>query len=109
MTTRYASLRVVVLAHEDMNLLDFTGPVQTLFTASRRHSGAAQPLYEVIVASESGGLVTTSSGVQVMTVGLSALEGLAIDTLIAPGGCKGEAYYTPPGLVAWIRQRASSV
>lgn len=109
MTTRYASLRVVVLAHDDMNLLDFTGPVQTLFTASRRHSGAGQPLYEVIVASESGGLVTTSSGVQLMTVGLSALEGLAIDTVIAPGGCKGDEYDTPPALVAWIRRRASGV
>lgn len=109
MTTRYSTLRAVVLAHEDMNLLDLTGPVQTLFTASRRHSGTGQPLYEVIVASESGGLVTTSSGVQVMTVGLAALEGLAIDTLIAPGGCKGDEYYTPPGLVAWIRRRSSSV
>lgn len=109
MTTRYSPLRVVVLAHDDMNLLDFTGPVQTLFTASRRHSGAGQALYEVIVASESGGLVTTSSGVQVMTVGLSALEDLAIDTLIAPGGCKGDEYYTPPGLVAWIRRRSPAV
>ena len=109
MRTRYSALRMVVLAHEDMNLLDLTGPVQTLFTASRRHAGAGQPLYEVIVASESGGLVTTSSGVQIMTVGLAALEGLAIDTLLAPGGCKGDAFYTPPGLVAWIRRRSSSV
>jgi transcriptional regulator GlxA family with amidase domain len=109
MKTGYSSLRVVVLAHEDMNLLDFTGPVQTLFTASRRHSAAGQSLYELIVASESGGLVATSSGVQVMTVGLSTLDGLAIDTLIAPGGCKGDEYYTSPGLIAWIRRRAPGV
>lgn len=106
MTIRYASLRVVVLAHEDMNLLDFTGPVQTLFTASQRHAADGPPLYDVIVASESGGLVTTSSGVQIMTVALSTLEGLAIDTLIAPGGCKGDTYYAAPGLVAWIRRRS---
>lgn len=109
MTTRYVPLRVAVLAHEDMNLLDLTGPVQTLFTASRRHAAAGQALYEVIVASETGGLVTTNSGLQVMTVGLSTLEGLVIDTVIAPGGCKGAEYHTPPGLVAWIRRRAPGV
>lgn len=109
MTTRYAALRVVVLAHEDMNLLDLTGPVQTLYTASRRHGASGQALYEVSVASESGGLITTSSGLQVMTVALAALEDLAIDTIIAPGGCKGDEYYTPPALIAWIRRRARGV
>lgn len=107
--TRYAALRVVVLAHEDMNLLDLTGPVQTLFTASRRHAASGQALYEVVVASESGGLITTSAGLQVMTVALAALDSLAIDTIIAPGGCKGDEYYTPPALIAWIRRRAPGV
>ena len=107
MASRPSALRTVVLAHEDMNLLDLTGPVQTLFTASRREAGSGgTPLYEIIVASEAGGLVATSSGLQVMTVPLSSLGGVPIDTLIAPGGCKGEDYYTPPGLVEWVMQRA---
>ena len=106
MANPISPLRVVVLAHEDMNLLDLTGPVQTLFTASRNLPAGEPSLYEIIVASEPGGPITTSSGLPVMTVGLATLDGMSIDTLIAPGGCKGNQYYTPPGLVEWVRQRA---
>ena len=108
MTARGTSMRVVVLAHDGMNVLDLTGPVQTLHTANRRHGAAPAP-YDVVVASEHGGLILTSAGLEVMTVALDALAGLAIDTLIAPGGCKGEEYQVSPRLAAWVRERASSV
>ena len=101
--------RVVLLAYDQMNLLDLCGPLQALATAGRSTSGEGPPLYATIVASVDGGLVTTGSGLPVMTVALSTLEGVAIDTLIAPGGCKGDEFHAPPALVAWIAQRASSV
>jgi len=109
MTDRTSSLRVVVLAHDDMNLLDLSGPIQTLFTASRLRAGDAPPRYEVIVASEHGGLITTSAGPPVMTVALATLDDLPIDTLIAPGGCTGDVYTTSPRVVDWVRQRAPSL
>lgn len=109
MINQTSSLRVVVLAHEDMNLLDLTGPVQTLFTVNQRCPEGGPARYEIIVASENGGLVTTSSGLQVMAVALSSLDGVPIDTLIAPGGCKGDEYSVSPALVNWVRQRASQV
>jgi transcriptional regulator GlxA family with amidase domain len=109
MANRATPLRIVVLAHENMNLLDLTGPVQTLFTANRGAKGNTSARYEVVVASESGGLVTTSCGLQVMTVSLSALDDAAIDTLIAPGGCKGDEYVVSPRLVSWVNQRAPHV
>ncbi|POZ61817.1 GlxA family transcriptional regulator [Chromobacterium alticapitis] len=105
MAGRKLPLRVVLLAHEDMNLLDLSGPLQALFTASR-HS--QPPLYELIVASEGGGLVACSAGPQLMTVALSSLDGLAIDTLIAPGGCRGAEYYVSPFMAGWLRERAPS-
>lgn len=101
--------RVVVLAHEHMNLFDLAGPVQALATASRRFSGTGPALYEIVVASIDGGAITTSSGLQVMTAPLSGLDATPIDTILAPGGCKGEEYYTPPQLVGWVRQRAPTV
>lgn len=101
--------RVVLLAYDDMNLLDLSGPLQALATASRRHSGSGPPLYETVVASAEGGMITTSAGLPVLTVPLSALDGVAIDTLIAPGGCKGQEYYSPPKLVAWIARQAPLV
>ena len=41
-------LRVVLLAYDDMNLLDLCGPLQALATASKR-GAAGRPLYDTIV------------------------------------------------------------
>ncbi len=89
-----------------MNLLDLTGPLQAFASATRRHSADGSPLYETIVASAEGGLVASSAGLAVMTVPLTALDGLDIDTLLVAGGCAGDTYFAPPALVDWIRLRA---
>jgi len=102
-------VRVVLLAHEQMNLLDLSGPLQALATARRDGDRNGPALYDTIVASVDGGAVTTGCGLPVMTVALSTLEGVAIDTLIAPGGCKGDTFHAPPQLVAWIARRAPDV
>lgn len=101
--------RVVLLAYDQMNLLDLAGPLQALFTASRLFSGRGPALYETIVASVDGGLVATSAGLPIMTSPLSALDDIAIDTLIAPGGSKDDEMRAPPRLVAWIALRAPHV
>ncbi|MEO5624814.1 MAG: GlxA family transcriptional regulator [Dokdonella sp.] len=107
--TQARTRRVVLLAYEQMNLLDLSGPLQALVTANRAYTSDAPGLYETIVASMEGGLVVTNSGLSVMTGGVSALDGIAIDTLIVPGGCGGNEYVAPSALVSWIAQRAPSV
>lgn len=102
-------LRIVLLAYEDMNLLDLSGPMQAFASAARRHSAGGPPLYELIVASAEGGLVTSSAGLACMTVPIDSLDGDDIDTLLVAGGCAGDTYITPAALVNWIRQRAPSV
>ncbi|GAB6194795.1 GlxA family transcriptional regulator [Lysobacter xanthus] len=101
--------RVVLLAYEHMNVLDLCGPLQALATASRHCDGDAPARYETVVASAEGGLVTTSSGLAIGTVAVDTLDGQAIDTLIAPGGCKGEVYSAPRKLVDWVASRAPTV
>lgn len=101
--------RIVLLAYEDMNLLDLTGPLQAFASASRRHSANGPPLYELIVASTEGGLVASSAGLACTTVSVASLENVEIDTLLVAGGCAGDAYFAPPVLVKWIRDRAPSV
>ncbi|MBC7367479.1 MAG: DJ-1/PfpI family protein [Undibacterium sp.] len=101
--------RIVILAYEDMNLLDLAGPLQAFATAGRSAAANGSGLYEVIVASAGGGLVTSSSGLAVMTVPLSKLKGTTIDTILTAGGCRGQSYYAPPKLVKWIKQRAPTV
>ena len=99
-------VRVVLLAHAQMNLLDLAGPLQALATARRDGDRNGPALYDTIVASVDGGAITTSCGLPVTTVALSTLDEVAIDTLIAPGGCKGDTFHAPPRLVEWIAQRA---
>lgn len=98
--------RVVLLAHEQMNVLDLTGPMQALHTANKLRPEQCGFRYELIVASELGGLVTTSAGLQVMTEPLSALKGVAIDTLMAPGGCRDDTYDVSVPVARWVAANA---
>ncbi|CAD7376938.1 MULTISPECIES: GlxA family transcriptional regulator [Xanthomonas] len=110
MSDSVPSRHVVLLAHENMNVLDLTGPVQALHTANQCRPAAVGSLrYDITVASENGGLVTTSAGLQLMSVALASLDGMAIDTLMAPGGCRGAVYEVSDGLVAWVAARGASV
>jgi len=105
----YPSRRIVLLAYEHMNLLDLAGPLQALATVNRRRVGEGPPHYEIVVASADGGLVSTGSGLPIQTVPIAILDGVAIDTIIAAGGCKGDSYDAHPALVAWIGDRARGV
>lgn len=92
-----------------MNVLDLCGPLQALATATRHGDEASPPRYDTVVASAEGGLVMTSAGLPIDTVSVDALGDRAIDTLIAPGGCKGDVYDAPQKLVNWIARHAPSV
>lgn len=101
--------RVVLLAYEHMNVLDLCGPLQALATATRHCDADAPRRYDTIVASADGGLVMTGSGLAIATVAVDSLDKYDIDTLIAPGGCKGEVYSAPQKLIDWVAQRAPTV
>ena len=104
--TTIKSRRVVLLAFEQMNLLDLSGPLQALASANRLHTGTGGPLYDTCVASVHGGLITTSSGLPIMTVSIATLDRVTIDTLIVPGGSKDDEFHSPPAMVRWIARRA---
>jgi transcriptional regulator GlxA family with amidase domain len=101
--------RVVLLAYEHMNVLDLCGPLQALATASLHCDPVSPARYETTVASAEGGLVMTSSGLAIATVAVDSLDGHSIDTLIAPGGCKGESYSAPQQLIDWVALRGPTV
>lgn len=102
--------RVVFLAYDGMNLLDLAGPLQAFATANRiSESSGGAAMYETVVASARGGSVTSSAGLSVDTRAIASLDGVAVDTLIAAGGCKGDEFFACPELVDWIARRASVV
>ena len=95
---------VVLLAYDQMNLLDLSGPLQALATANRYRPQGWAALYETVVASVEGGPVQTSAGLPVLTRSLASLDGLEIDTVIVAGGCAGDEYDAPAALAEWIAQ-----
>ena len=101
--------QVVLLAYEHMNVLDLCGPLQALATATRHCDSSTPTRYATVVASAEGGLIMTSSGLAIATVAVDTLDDIEIDTLIVPGGCKGETYSAPQKLVDWVAQRAPKV
>lgn len=102
MKTRNAPYRVLLLAHEHMNLLDLSGPLQALVTASRFVTASGEHGYETIFASALGGEVVTGAGLAIMTVPLATVDSRTIDTLIVPGGCHGDEFFADPVLVTWL-------
>lgn len=99
------ALRIVVLAGDQINLLDLSGPLQAFATMNALVHNAKKH-YETMLVSVDGGLVRTSCGLEVMTSPMSILDDLPIDTLIVPGGCEGTGFHGHPQLVALIARIA---
>ncbi len=74
--------RVVIVTFPDAQVLDVTGPAEVFSVAGRL---GAEPGYEVVVATRSGGAVPTTSGIELAARPLSTVRG-AVDTLVVAGG-----------------------
>jgi transcriptional regulator GlxA family with amidase domain len=89
------------LVYPGFNLLVLAGPLGVFETAGRT---SQPPVYSLHVLSESGGLVASSSGVEVAT---GALASCSPDTLIVVGGGGVHQALSSSVLVAYIREAAS--
>ena len=74
--------KIVIVAYDGVKLMDVAGPLQA-FSDARFRDGS--PAYEVIVASEFGGLVTSDTGVKLQTARLDKTVLRSIDTLLVGG------------------------
>ncbi len=97
--------RIVVVAFEDMQALDVTGPTEVFSLADRAaaENGGAYELELVAPAAEP---IRTSSGLRLSPH--KTLEECAgpIDTLVVPGGLGTQAAARDERLVSWIRRAA---
>jgi transcriptional regulator GlxA family with amidase domain len=75
--------KVVIVAFEGAKLLDTSGPLQAFHDARFEDGRRA---YEVIVASEKGGLVASDTGVELATKRLDDAVLKSVDTLLISGG-----------------------
>jgi transcriptional regulator GlxA family with amidase domain len=97
---------VEILAFEQVQVLDVTGPLQVFAYANRiaEEAGAAPPYAPVVVA-PGGVAITASAGLAFVTAPL-ATTGDAPDTLIVAGGQGVTTASADPALVEWVRHRA---
>ncbi len=94
---------VVFVVFTDALLLDLSGPL-TAFELSCETVPPDSAPYRLTVASITGGLVKTSSGVEIMTRRLSDITDL--DTLVVVGGPGVHEASKRPDLVHWLSANA---
>jgi transcriptional regulator GlxA family with amidase domain len=105
---------IVVLAFDDMQLLDVTGPVQTFASANEmvcgtRGAPAQGAPYRIVVVSRRGGAIRSSSGLPVLTQPIAkAIGKRRIDTLILPGGAGVHDAASDNWTLAWVRHQVLS-
>lgn len=97
--------KIILVAFPGVNLLDVAGPAQVFTTAAevvQELDGAATRRYEVELLSVRGGLVTTTSGVELNTDQLRTLAAGEVDTILIAGGHGSEAAGRDVALKAWL-------
>jgi len=100
---------VAVLAVEDAQLLDVTGPYQSFATANDLNPQAEPRPYAPVLVSLAGGPVRSSSGLVMLTEPLDSLAGIKVDTLIIAGGIGTRAAMRDAALIQAIRGWAPRV
>jgi len=97
---------VEIIAFPNIQILDLTGPLQVFACANelKRAEGDVLP-YSLKVVSLTGGPITSSAGLQVLTESLS-VPNSELDTLVIPGGTGVNDAAKNSELVAWIYERS---
>jgi len=104
---------VVVLAFDDLLLLNAAGPLEVFAAIPRLLGGAfaTQAPYRLLLASPFGGQVSSVSGISASTQSLEQIDQQApdIDTLIVAGGPGMDALEANEHACAWLRGRAPAI
>jgi transcriptional regulator GlxA family with amidase domain len=96
--------KVAILAFEDVQSLDVTGPLEVLASAHAlsRSPDHSERGYEVRVLSRDGAPLRTSSGLEIVPDGDFATTPARLDTLIVAGGLGSRAAGADLATIEWI-------
>lgn len=97
---------VVFLALPGVNMIDLGGPIQAL--SSCNELGLGDTIYDLTTASEFGGLLRSSSGLEVQTRALCELDPARIDSVIVPGGSLPGAPPESRAISNWLAKHHGS-
>ena len=108
MTTPHP-LCIAFVVFGDVVALDLVGPLEAFTVARTAPLLATGEPYRTRIVSETGGLLVTRSGLAINTEPISALDDLAIDTLVVIGGGGRELPVVPEILGRWLCSQAEKV
>lgn len=114
---RGTPLRIALLAFDDAQVLDVTGPLEVFGRASRwlrEHHGAKEGRYTLELLSAHGPVLTSSSGLRlvadaVLPLGKHASRSAPFDTLLIAGGRGVRHVAEDARVLAWVRAQAPRV
>lgn len=101
-----ASHRVLLLVFPDFQLLDATGPADVFASVDEHLPPSAQPAYQLEALSLAGGLVRSSTGLELATRPLPGPAEAAGCTVLVAGGHGVQAAMQQGGIASWLVQAA---
>jgi transcriptional regulator GlxA family with amidase domain len=100
---------VLFLAFDGMGMLDHSGPLAVLWSASRFMEHRGRPGYDLHTVSPSSRFVTTAEGLRMSTEPTARFTGATIDTIIVPGALDMTPVLSRRRLVKWLAGTAATV
>jgi transcriptional regulator GlxA family with amidase domain len=103
--------RVAMLAYDNAQILDITGPLEVFARTSRwliDQKLRRTPCYEITLLGERRGMIRTSGGLK-LEVSASYRDAGPIDTLLISGGIGCEQALDNEALLEWIRGQSKRV
>ena len=94
-----------LLAYDDMQALDLTGPLDVFGAANALASG--MPPYDLHVIGVHAGAVHAENGLAILPA-CSIDDAPPLDTLLIPGGIGSRLGHADPRLLAWLRRQAET-
>lgn len=104
---QYAARRVAVVAHDGLQSLDLTGPLEVF-----NHAGTLAPrayARPVAVVAARGGIVTSSSGLRIQADALEDLDPETVDTLVVSGGPGAHDAAANAPVIQWLRRHGDRI
>ncbi|WP_152226141.1 GlxA family transcriptional regulator [Pseudomonas sp. SCB32] len=98
--------RVLLLVFPDFQLLDATGPADVFASVDEHLSPSVRPAYRLEAVSPAGGLVRSSTGLELAARPLPEPAEVAGCTLLVVGGHGVQAAMQQGGIARWLAQAA---
>jgi transcriptional regulator GlxA family with amidase domain len=109
-TTPGPTLRVGIYIYDEVEVLDFAGPLEVFTTASRvflRGAPSSPPPFAVSLIADRKRMVCARAGLRV-EADAGFVDHPPLDVLLVPGGVV-DAELARPEVIAWVRRTAASV